>query len=232
MEIKRAKDVKLSFVLGQILNNYTLIRSVEHAMIQNLELKGSWVDLGSGKSLSSEYDHLNHDNAKITLCDIDSNDESSVRQVNLENNLPFSDEEFDGVMLCHTAQYIYNIDQLFKEINRITKRYLIVIMPYSLNYAPEVGVDYARYRSDYLNKKLDDCGFKEINIHPIFVGPFSNSFSVLEPFIRNRSIKSIFVLFSWLIDKLILGAVSHRKRAAIIDRSVLGYICIAKKDYF
>jgi ubiquinone/menaquinone biosynthesis C-methylase UbiE len=49
-------------------------------------------------------------------------------------NLPFDDDSFDTVVCTHTLEHIRNIGQALKEIRRVTRKTLIVVVPKQREY--------------------------------------------------------------------------------------------------
>ncbi|MCG8507028.1 MAG: class I SAM-dependent methyltransferase [Sphingomonadales bacterium] len=204
----------------------TILRAMELEVLELIRLKitGPWVDLGAGKTLSIEYESIDHANADLTLCDIDS-EQTDIMAVDLEGPLPFEDKSFDGVILSHVLQYIYNQEQLFSEIGRISRDAAIIITPYSLNYAPEVSVDYLRFREDYLRKSLETADFRP-EIFAIAKGPFTLAVTAVEPLlIKVNLFRRMIFAVGWALDSLLMRA-AHRTRHALRKRACLGYVSI------
>lgn len=55
-------------------------------------------------------------------------DHSDYYQGNIEN-LPFEDNSFDVVMATHTLEHVIDFEKAVKELKRITKQTLCVVVP-------------------------------------------------------------------------------------------------------
>ena len=218
-------------VLNYILREgRTIVRAMELDVLDQLKLKlsGKWIDLGSGTLLSCEYGHIDYCDAEIQLCDLYQQG-ANVMKVDLNEPLPFENNSAVGIILSHSLQYVHNVEQALLEVARIAREKVVIILPYSLNYAPEGGVDYLRFRSDFLSRKLTGAGFKQVNCIPLRHGPLLLVLSMLDPFLVSKPILLwLLTLLIWPIDSLLL-AIAGDRRGAVLDRCVIGYICIAEK---
>jgi ubiquinone/menaquinone biosynthesis C-methylase UbiE len=53
-----------------------------------------------------------------------------IEEVNLEKEkIPFSDNTFDLVLCSHVLEHIENIDIVFKELLRVSKKYVLILLP-------------------------------------------------------------------------------------------------------
>jgi len=102
------------------------------AEIKNNILGETILEAGCGKGhlaniLSSKY--------KVTACDMVISQQiiqkySSIRFKQEDiHNLSFRDNEFDTVICTHTLEHVQNLADAIKELRRVTKKRLIVIVP-------------------------------------------------------------------------------------------------------
>ena len=95
-------------------------------------ISGKILDIGCGRGhlanmLSKKY--------KVTACDIIISKEiiqkkslANFVQANIKD-LPFDDNEFDTVICTHTLEHVIDIFAAIKEIRRVTKSRLILVVP-------------------------------------------------------------------------------------------------------
>lgn len=83
-------------------------------------LDGSALDLGCDqailRSIMYEYVGLDMSGQPDILAD-------------LERKLPFKDDSFDCVLCLDTLEHVDNLHQLFEEMVRVTKRYIVLSLP-------------------------------------------------------------------------------------------------------
>lgn len=87
------------------------------------------LDVGCGNGFLLDY--ATKKGFKTTGCDIidgKSFDHSDYYQANIEN-LPFKDDSFDVVMATHTLEHVLDFEKAVKELKRITKHKLCVVVP-------------------------------------------------------------------------------------------------------
>ncbi|SMC82030.1 hypothetical protein [Polynucleobacter kasalickyi] len=214
-----------------ILEGLTIIRALEIDILKNLkiEINGQWLDLGSGINGSPEYNYLcKNKNASVVNSDI--NATNNTYYINLEEKLPYSNQEFEGISLFHVLQYIYNSENLIKELYRVSKSTILIVTPYSLNYAPENGVDLWRPREDYYNKVLSTLLLTEKKVIPILHGPFIYLLSIIEIyFLKYRYVRFILFIFFYCLDLVIYRILPKKTSIYVSNRSVIGYVVYGKK---
>ena len=81
-------------------------------------------------------------------------------------NLPYVDKQFDTVICAHTLEHIFDIDTAIKELKRITRKRLIIVMPRQreYKYTFDLHIHFLPYL--YSFKKLinePDAIFHELN---------------------------------------------------------------------
>lgn len=79
------------------------------------------------------------------------------------HTLPFSNEYFDSVFSSEVFEHIFNLDDILKEINRVTKfdGVLLITCPFAI-CEHEVPHDFARYSSYGIKSLLERNGFEVI----------------------------------------------------------------------
>jgi ubiquinone/menaquinone biosynthesis C-methylase UbiE len=79
------------------------------------------------------------------------------------NSLPFKNGEFDSVFSSEVFEHVFNLEQILKEINRVTKvqGYIFITCPFAI-CEHEQPNDFARYSSFGLTSLLQRNGFKVI----------------------------------------------------------------------
>lgn len=96
------------------------------------QIKGSnktLIDVGCGNGFLLHY--ANKMGFETTGCDIIEGktfEHSKYYQGNIEN-LPFEDDSFDVVMATHTLEHVIDFEKAVKELKRITKQTLCVVVP-------------------------------------------------------------------------------------------------------
>ncbi|WP_344924350.1 class I SAM-dependent methyltransferase [Aquimarina addita] len=89
----------------------------------------TFIDVGCGNGFLLEY--ASKKGFQTTGCDIiggKSFDHSDYYQANIEN-LPFKDNSFDVVMATHTLEHVIDFEKAVKELKRITRKTLCVVVP-------------------------------------------------------------------------------------------------------
>ncbi|WP_299189625.1 class I SAM-dependent methyltransferase [uncultured Aquimarina sp.] len=89
----------------------------------------TFIDVGCGNGFLLEY--ANKKGFKTTGCDIiggKSFDHSDYFQANIED-LPFEDNSFDVVFSTHTLEHVIDFEKAVRELKRITKKTLCVVVP-------------------------------------------------------------------------------------------------------
>jgi SAM-dependent methyltransferase len=79
------------------------------------------------------------------------------------NTLPFANETFDGIFSSEVAEHVFNLPQIFIELNRVLKAdgSILITCPFSMP-EHEVPNDFARYTSFAVKDLLEKSGFKII----------------------------------------------------------------------
>ena len=112
-------------------------------------------------------------------------------------------KKYDNVIIFNVLEHIANIDQPLKNIYLLLRKkgkiYGSTPFIYRIHGAPK---DYNRYTKDYLQKKLKENKFKNINVKEMGIGPFLASFSLLRGYLKYLPIIYHFLLIiTIVIDK-------------------------------
>lgn len=210
-------------VLKQIYNGKTTMRAIECEMLRSLKISGDVIDLASNHPFSPEYEVIDYSEANITFSDLEPKSKDVIK-LDLEKELPIKDSSYDHVFLFNALPIIYNGKQLIKEINRISRKGVVIISYFVRQYCPHPN-DYYRYTGDCLERMLRESGFKKIKIVPVRRGPVVLAFSTIETYISSKILRTVLFPVPWFIDGLIL---LHPKKEDILKRSELAHICIAE----
>lgn len=102
-----------------------------HTIMKNV-LGDKVLDVGCGKGVLAKILSKRH---KVTACDIvldkkvvQNNSQIQFKEVNIKK-LPFSDGEFDTVTCTHTLEHVQNLLIAIKELRRVARKRLIIIVP-------------------------------------------------------------------------------------------------------
>ena len=140
--------------------------------VQNLlkDCKGTLLDLGSRDQILKKF--IN-DEIEYEGYDKEQNDSKTNIIVNLENELPFSDNSYDYVTILDVAEHLENPLNLIKKCEKIYRKKLLIVLP---------NIAYYEFRFKYLiagnlGLKYHFSGKKEDDRHKWFTNYFLiNSF--------------------------------------------------------
>lgn len=99
-------------------------------IVKNLDARAeTLIDVGCGKGYF--LNRMKNQNLKLSGCDIFEKaplDGIKYQKASVDH-LPFRDQEFDIVTCFHTLEHILNLKKAVHELERITKRQLVVVVP-------------------------------------------------------------------------------------------------------
>ncbi len=150
-------------LLGIIVNPVFIIRNSLYKSVKLFasEIGGNVLDFGCG---SKPYEDLFVNCREYVGCDIKvsgHNHKDSKIDYFLEGDvLPFEDEEFDAVVSFEVFEHLFNLPDVLKEINRVTKPtgYLLVSVPF-VWAEHEAPYDFARYTNFGMTNILETHGY-------------------------------------------------------------------------
>ncbi len=152
-------------------------KSVPRALLaeacSGIRLKGEGVDLGSRNSFGLQYRYIDTSEATITYTDMNPT-HTSVVKVDVERDLPFSDQSFDFVLMFYLLEHVYNLNTVLSESARVLKPggRLIGVVPQLERFHPDPD-DYFRFTRSGLTRMLQDTGFDDVKLKPLGLGPFT-----------------------------------------------------------
>lgn len=117
----------------------------------------SILEVGCGRGiLAKELKRMNKDVigldvSKLALRDAEKKGIKTI-QHDLDQSLPFSDNNFDCVICCQVLQHIHRPSELIKDMRRVTKKYVIINVP---------NIAYWKYRKMLLTGKIPFIGDPE-----------------------------------------------------------------------
>lgn len=136
-------------------------------------VKGRVLDLGCGKV--PLYEVYRYSATEVVCVDwantLHKNDYLD-REVDLSGDLPFSDREFDTIILSDVLEHIPVPERLWKEMARILSREgkIIVNVPFYY-WIHEQPYDYYRYTEFALRRFVEGSGLRLIQLEPIGGAP-------------------------------------------------------------
>lgn len=115
------------------------------------ECKGEILDAACGKGYLASL--LNKEGAKITALDIviPEKKEKGIQYVRGSlTNLPFESDSFEAVICTHALEHIRDIDSALKELRRVCRKKLIIVVPRQreYKYTFDLHIHFFPYRYD------------------------------------------------------------------------------------
>lgn len=151
-------------VIGIFTNPFYFARKGLYKAISNLSdnINGRTLDIGCGRK---PYRHLFKFSEYIGL-EIDTAENRSSKQADVYydgNVIPFSDLEFDSIVINQVFEHVFNPCDFLREVNRVLKYEgkLLLTVPFVWD-EHEQPFDYARYSSFGMCSLLEHAGFRII----------------------------------------------------------------------
>ena len=190
-------------LLRESFNQKSLLRTVQNREFYNQKLEGNVIDLGARNGDASYYKFFDTENAKITFVDKYS-DSQNVLNIDLEEDLPIDNAEYDYALSINLFEHIFNVQNLIEETYRILKDggELVGATPFSKEYHADPN-DYYRFTQDFYQKIFQIVGFKEIKIVPVGVGLFHSIANDLTRIIRLKIIRYLIWVLFINLDRLL-----------------------------
>ena len=194
--------------------------------------KGQLLDLGCGKvPLYAAYREFVTDNICADWSDTFHKNEHLDYEIDLTKSLPFSDSEFDTIILSDVLEHIPVPEQLWKEMARILSRNGKIIMNVPFYYwLHEQPHDYYRYTEFALRRFVEMSGLRLIQLAPIGGAPeimadiFAKNILQL-PMLGH----SLAVVTQWFTLRLLRTKFGKKVSEATSGSFPLGYFLIAEK---
>ena len=156
------------YKLKECLNGKSFLRVLQNKEFKNISINGKTIDLGAKNGKASYYRFFNLKYTEIDYVDINPT-ESNVLELDLEKNLPISDNSYNSVLAINLFEHIFNIQNLMEEIYRILddEGKLIGSTPFMKEYHSDPR-DFYRYTQDFYKTAFEKVGF--VNIELLLVG--------------------------------------------------------------
>ena len=203
----------------------TLWRELLYKKLSTIKLEGKVLDLGGSKN--SGYHELLGGNNVITVANMYGSETPDLK-VDLENEFPISNEEFDAVICVNVLEHIYNYKGVLKESYRVLKQNgkVVIAVPFLVQIHPSPK-DYWRFSGMTLNKILGEAGFVDIEIYPIGTGVFFSLSQIFYNFLHFNIVRYIANLVAKFIDSIVRAI---KPQSNYSERFYpLGYVVIAQK---
>jgi SAM-dependent methyltransferase len=194
--------------------------------------KGKLLDLGCGKvPLYAAYREFVTDNICVDWGNTLHENEYLDYELDLTENLPFSDSEFDTIILSDVLEHIPVPEQLWREMARILSRKgkIIINVPF-FYWLHEQPHDYFRYTEFALRRFVETSGLRLIQLEPIGGAP-----EVMTDFIAKNILRlpklghSLALVAQWFMLGFIRTKFGKKLSEATSSNFPLGYFVIAEK---
>lgn len=211
-------------IITESFRGKTLSRTLLNLALQEVELTGSVLDLGSSTESASYQRFLRyHEPVKKTFTDFYRSGENIVK-LDLEKSFGLPDGVYDHITCFNTLEHIYDYRNLVKESWRVLKSGGTFVggTPFLVNYHPDPH-DYFRYTHEAIEKIFTEAGFVKERITSLGFGPLGAAASFFE-IILPGWLRWLVVIPSVLLDRVILSLKPLQR-----GRYPLGYVYIFRK---
>ncbi len=189
-------------IIKLTLKKYSPLRIFQILELKQLNIYGTCLDLGSKESISNVTNYLNY-KEKIYYADKYANSLEDIK-VDLENYPNNFEKNFDNVFLMNVLEHIKNYQNCLKNahdlLNNSGNFFGSVPFLYRVHASPK---DYFRYTNSLLEEKLNELGFKNINVKVICGGIFLSVYAII--FDQTKKIPLInipILILCILLDKI------------------------------
>ena len=196
--------------------------------------KGKLLDLGCGKvPLYAAYKEFVTDNICVDWGNTLHKNEYLDYEIDLTKNLPFSDSEFDTIILSDVLEHIPVPEHLWKEMARILSRNGKIIMNVPFYYwLHEEPHDYYRYTEFALRRFVETSGLRLIQLKPIGGAPEIMADIFAKNILRLPKLgRSLALVTQWIALGFIRTKFGKRVSEATSSSFPLGYFLIAEKPH-
>jgi len=212
---------KYLFILKVIWEGKSVTRGYTNFSLSDIELRGKTIDIGSsgGGKTYLEFMPATEDTV------FESFDIKLGNNVDFEKDrLPAADNSYDTVIFLNVMEHIFNYQHIANEVQRIvkTRGQLIGFVPFLMWYHPD-HKDFFRYTHEALEIILKRAGAKEIDMRPLYCGPFIAATQMMMLSFP-RILRPIIFTGGYLLDEVFFFFKQTR-----ICRYTLGYTYICKK---
>ena len=193
----------LSIILS-IFKGYSLLRAYQINECKNIKLKGNSIEFGAYKIKEKNFNNFFKGNSYFKFSNIYNYNHIEYIKLDLTKKFKLKKNSFDNVIIFNVLEHLPDTKNTFSEIKKIVKKNgnLIGSTPfiYQVHGAPN---DYFRFTKDffYENLKRD---FKKIYIKQLGHGPFTASFSLINPYLKFLPIfRELILILAYILDSLI-----------------------------
>ena len=208
-----------------VFSKNSILRTLQIEEFKKLKLFGDCLEFGANRIIKRNFLNQNSKNYNTIYSNIDKKNNSFIF-FDLEKKIKYK-KKFDNVVIYNVLEHIFDIDASLKNINYLLKKngniYGSTPFIYRIHGAPD---DFNRYSKSFLQLKLKNNNFIDINIKEIGLGPFLACFSLLRGYIKFLPIiYNVILSLIILVDKFLIFIM--RKDPRIIFP--IGYVFSAKK---
>ena len=194
--------------------------------------KGKLLDLGCGKvPLYVAYKDCVTDNICVDWENTLHRNEYLDFECDLTKSLPFSDAEFDTIILSDVLEHIPQPEILWREMFRVlaTKGKVILNVPFYY-WLHEVPHDYYRYTQFALRRFAENAGLRVIQLEPIGGAPEIMTDIFAKNILRSPKIGPLLAMFSqWLTARFIRTRFGKRLSESTSASFPFAYFLVAEK---
>ena len=209
-----------------IFSKNSILRSLQLAYFKKIEFKGLCLEFGANKDINRNFLKPYTKSYKTIFSNIEKKNKNFL-YLDLQKKKIHHKTKYDNIVIYNVLEHIYDIDISLKNINYLLKKngrvYGSTPFIYRIHEAPD---DYSRYSKSFLELKLKNNKFNDINIREIGLGPFLASFSLLRGYIKFIPIIYNIILFMIiLLDKFLICFMRNDPKIIF----PIGYVFSAKK---
>lgn len=194
--------------------------------------KGKLLDLGCGKvPLFLAYESYVTDNVCVDWENSLHKNEYLDFECDLTEILPFSDEEFDTIILSDVLEHMPQPEYLWQELSRILSMDGKIIMNVPFYYwVHEQPYDYYRYTEFALRRFVEGSELRLLQLDSVGGVPEILADIFAKNMLRLPKIGGLLAMFTqWLTGRFIRTKLGGRVSDATKDSFPLGYFLIAEK---
>jgi len=208
-----------------IFSNNSILRILQKQEFSKLKLNGKCIEFGANHKMTRNFLDKNSSNYISVFSNIEKKNKKFVI-LDLEKKIRHR-IKYDNIIIFNVLEHIFEIDIPLKNLNFLLKKkgkiYGSTPFIYRIHGAPN---DYHRFTKDFLQKKLKQNNFKNINVKEMGVGPFIAGFSLLRGCLKFLPIiYNLLLSLSIIIDCVILFVMKNNPRIIY----PIGYIFSATK---
>jgi len=212
---------KFLFVLKEILQGKSILRSYLDFSLLNIELRGRTIDVGGGSGEGYVSFVKRAEGTVFETFDI-----KNGNFVDFEKDqLPAADNTYDTVLFLNVMEHIFNHQHIANEVVRITKPggQLVGYVPFLIWYHPD-HKDFFRYTHEALQIILERTGATQIEIIPDYAGPFIAATQMALLSIP-RLLRPFLFIPAYILDEAFFFLKKTKE-----SRFILGYLFLVHKS--